>query len=256
MICDAIHSASDVLTTCIVIIGIQLSCKESDKEHPYGHERLECVAAIILSMILFITGLFIAIDVFESLLSGRFQYLPLPDSFALVGACVSIIVKEIMYWYTRYYALIFDSPSLKADAWHHRSDSLSSIGALVGILGSLMGYPMMDTLASFVIFIFIVKAAYDVFKDAINKMIDHSCDEDTQKKIYDHVMCHQDVLGIDRFQTRLFGNKIYVDIDIQVDANDTLLHAHSIAQNVHDSIENEFLQVKHIMIHVNPAKDE
>ena len=153
-------------------------------------------------------------------------------------------------------SVLFDSPSLKADAWHHRSDSLSSIGALVGILGSLMGYPMMDTLASFVIFIFIVKAAYDVFKDAINKMIDHSCDEDTQKKIYDHVMCHQDVLGIDRFQTRLFGNKIYVDIDIQVDANDTLLHAHSIAQNVHDSIENEFSQVKHIMIHVNPAKDE
>ena len=255
MICDAIHSTSDVFTTFIVIVGIHLSSKESDDEHPYGHERLECVAAIILSMILFMTGLFIGIEVLQTLLTKRFEYLPVPDTLALIAAFISIVTKEIMYWYTRYYAVLFDSPSLKADAWHHRSDSLSSIGALIGIIGAQIGYLIMDSIASFVIFIFIIKASYDIFKDAVNKMIDHSCDEITQKNIYDEVISNKDVLGIDRFQTRIFGNKIYIDVDIQVCKDDTLLHAHSVAQNVHDSIENNFPQVKHIMVHVNPAKD-
>lgn len=112
----------------------------------------------------------------------------------------------------------------------------------------------MDSIASLVIFLFIIKAAYDIFKDAMDKMVDHSCDDETEKKIYDCVMDNEDVLGIDLLQTRIFGNKIYVDVEIQADPLFTLQEAHSIAETVHDDIEMNFPKVKHIMVHVNPAK--
>ena len=254
MISDAIHSASDVFSTIVVIIGVKLASKESDKEHPYGHERLECVAAIVLAMVLFITGLEIGIAALKDIVQGNYGDLEVPGMLALIAAIVSIVVKEAMYWYTRHYAKKIDSSALMADAWHHRSDALSSIGAFVGIGGAMLGFPVMDAVASLVIFVFIVKAAYDIFKDAMDKMVDHSCDAKTENALYDCVMNHEQVLGIDLLQTRIFGNKIYVDVEIQVNGSYTLEQAHTIAEEVHESIEHNFPKVKHIMVHVNPAK--
>ena len=254
MISDAIHSASDVFSTVIVIIGIKLASRESDKEHPYGHERLECVAAIVLAMILFLTGLGIGAEAFKNIVSGNYSNLQVPGIMALFAAIVSIVSKEGMYWYTRYYAKKIDSSALMADAWHHRSDAFSSIGALIGIAGARLGFPVMDSVASLVIFVFIVKAALDIFKDAMDKMVDHSCDEETEKQLYDCVMKNEDVMGIDLLQTRMFGNKIYVDVEIQADGSYTLQEADDIAEAVHDEIEQNFPKVKHIMVHVNPAK--
>ena len=254
MISDAVHSASDVFSTIVVIIGIRFASKESDKEHPYGHERLECVAAIVLAMVLFMTGLGIGIDAFRNIVSGDYGNLQVPGVLALIAALISIVSKEAMYWYTRHYAKIIDSSALMADAWHHRSDAFSSIGALIGIAGARMGFPVMDSVASLVIFLFIVKAAYDIFKDAMDKMVDHSCDEETEKEIYDCVMTNEEVLGIDLLQTRIFGNKIYVDVEIAANPSCTLREAHSIAEAVHEKIEENFPKVKHIMVHVNPAE--
>ncbi len=252
MISDAIHSASDVFSTIVVIIGVRLSSRDSDREHPYGHERMECVAAIILSIVLFITGLGIGIQALQAILNGNYETLQMPGILALIAAIVSIITKEAMYWYTRHYAKQIDSAALMADAWHHRSDAFSSIGALIGIAGSRMGFPIMDSIASLVIFIFIAKAAFDIFKDAMDKMVDHSCDENTEKAIYDCVISHEDVLGIDLLQSRIFGNKIYVDLEIELDASYTLEKAHRIAEDIHKDIEKNFPKVKHVMIHVNP----
>ena len=254
MISDAVHSASDVFSTIVVIIGIKLASKESDKEHPYGHERLECVAAILLSMVLFFTGLGIGFDAFKNIVNGNYSNLQVPGVLALIAAIVSIVSKEGMYWYTRYYAKKIDSSALMADAWHHRSDAFSSIGALIGIGGARLGFPIMDSIASLGIFVFIVKAAYDIFKDAMDKMVDHSCDEETEKQIYDCVRKNDEVLGIDLLQTRIFGNKIYVDVEIEVNGSYTLQAAHNIAEAVHEDIEQNFPKVKHIMVHVNPAK--
>lgn len=254
MISDAVHSASDVFSTFVVIIGIKLASKKPDKEHPYGHERMECVAAIVLAMVLFITGLGIGLEAVKNIIHGNYGDLQVPGVLALIAAIVSIVSKEAMYWYTRYYAKKIDSSALMADAWHHRSDAFSSIGALIGIGASRLGYPVMDSIASLVIFVFIVKAAFDIFKDAIDKMVDHSCDEETEKQIYECVMKNENVLGIDLLQTRVFGNKIYVDVEIQADASYTLQKAHDIAEAVHDDIEESFPKVKHIMVHVNPAK--
>ena len=253
MISDAVHSASDVFSTIVVLIGVKLSSKESDKEHPYGHERLECVAAIVLAVVLLLTGLVIGYDAIKNILGGNYKELTAPTVLALVAAIISIVAKEAMYWYTRYYAKRIDSSALMADAWHHRSDALSSVGALIGIGGAMLGYPVMDSIASLVIFFFIAKAAYDIFKDAIDKMVDHACDEETEKAIYDAVLEQEEVLGIDMLQTRIFGNKIYVDLEIQLDENYTLKKAHDIAEEVHEHIEQNFPKVKHIMVHVNPA---
>ncbi len=254
MISDAVHSASDVFSTFVVMIGVRMSTKESDKEHPYGHERLECVAAIVLAMILFMTGFGIGAGAFKNIISGDYATLQVPGMLALVAAIISIVVKEAMYWYTRHYAKKLDSGALMADAWHHRSDAFSSIGALIGIGGARIGYPVMDSVASLVIFFFILKAAYDIFKDAMDKMVDHACDQETEEQMRDCVLAHEKVLGIDMLQTRIFGNKIYVDVEIQVNGDYTLREAHSIAEDVHEQIEQNFPKVKHIMVHVNPEE--
>ena len=255
MLSDAIHSASDIFSTIVVIIGIKMASKKADKEHPYGHERLECVAAILLSVVLFITGLGIGTESLKTILNKNYTEIAVPGILALVAAIVSILMKEGMYWYTRYYAKKIDSSALMADAWHHRSDAFSSVGALIGIGGARLGFPIMDSIASLVIFLFIIKAAIDIFKDAMDKMIDRSCDEKTENQIYACVLNNKGVRGVDMLHTRIFGNKIYVDIEIQVDASYTLKKAHGIAKEVHDDIEENFPKVKHIMVHVNPTKD-
>ena len=253
MISDAVHSASDVFSTIIVMIGVKISGKDSDNDHPYGHERLECVAAIILATVLAATGIGIGYGAVVKIMAGDYN-VEMPGILALVAAVVSILVKELMFWYTRYYAKQIDSSALMADAWHHRSDSLSSIGALIGIIGARLGFGIMEPLASVVICIFIEKAAYDIFMDAVNKMVDKSCDDETMEKIKACAMNIPGVENIDLLRTRGFGNKIYVDMEIAADGNKTLDETHAVAERVHDAIEQEFPKVKHIMVHVNPAK--
>lgn len=254
MISDAIHSASDVFSTFVVIIGIKISSKESDKDHPYGHERLECVAAIVLATILAATGLGIGYSAAGKIAGGDYAHLEVPGILALLAAILSIAVKEAMYQYTRIYAKRYDSSALMADAWHHRSDALSSVGALIGIAGARMGFPVLDPIASLIICFFIEKAAYDIFMDAVNKMVDKACDEETEAELRRCAMEQSGVLGIDLLHTRVFGNKIYVDIEIRADGEQSLRDAHRIAEHVHDSIENTFPKVKHIMVHVNPGQ--
>ena len=255
MISDAIHSASDVFSTIVVIIGIKLSCKKADKEHPYGHERMECVAAILLAMVLAATGLGIGWAGISKIISSDYAHLKAPGVLALAAAVISIAVKEWMFWYTRGNAKKINSSALMADAWHHRSDALSSIGSFVGILGARLGFPVMDPLASVIICIFIFKAAFDIFKDAIDKMVDKSCDEDTQSSIRSLVSRQEGVKRVDSLNTREFGNRIYVDLEIAADGQLSLNQSHEIAEHVHDVIEGAFPNVKHIMIHVNPYID-
>ncbi len=254
MISDAVHSASDVFSTIIVMIGVGIAGRKPDKEHRYGHERFECVASVILAVILAETGIGIGWSGISVIREGNYGDLKTPGILALIAAGVSIVVKELMYWYTIKAAKKINSDALKADAWHHRSDSLSSVGALIGILGARLGFPVFDPIASIVICLFVVKAALDIFRDAIDKMVDKSCDDETEQQIADVILAQTGVQSVDELKTRLFGAKIYVDVEIAVDGNISLFCSHEIAEQVHHSIEREFPTVKHCMVHVNPAE--
>lgn len=254
MLSDAVHSLSDVMSTLIVMVGIKLSHKESDSNHQYGHERMECVASILLAVLLAITGAGIGYTGLQKVLQGNMAAVEVPGVLALVAAVVSIAVKEAMYWYTRKAAKHINSGALMADAWHHRSDALSSIGGFVGILGARLGLPVMDPLAAVVICLFIIKAAYDVFMDAVSKMTDEACDEETARALLALISGQPGVLGVDKMKTRLFGNKLYVDVEIKVQGALPLTQAHGIAQQVHDILEETFPQIKHCMVHVNPQE--
>lgn len=255
MISDAIHSFSDVLTTLIAWIGVKVSKRAADQSHPYGHERFECVASLVLGIVLLATGIGVGKVGIKNIFSGNYETLAVPSTIALVAAIISIVGKEAMYWYTRYYAKLINSSAFLADAWHHRSDAFSSIGSLIGIGGAMLGFPVMDSVASVVICIFIVKVAYDITKDAVIKMLDTSCDEDYEKKLTESILAQEDVLGVDMLRTRMFGNKVYIDLEISVDSNKSFQEAHDVAERVHKNVEQQFSDVKHIMIHVNPSNN-
>lgn len=255
MVSDAVHSLSDVFTTLIAFLGVRLSQKPADKEHPYGHERFECVASLLLGLILLFTGLGIGKVGVSNILAGNYDALTPPGVIALVAALVSIGTKEAMFWYTRYYAKLLNSPAFMADAWHHRSDAFSSIGSLIGVGGAMLGWPVLDSVASVVICLFILKVAYDILKDALSKMLDTSRGEEYDAKLRDYVLAQPDVLGVGLLQSRTFGNRVYIDLVIQVDGELTLRDAHAIAERVHAAVERDFPDIKHIMIHVDPIED-
>jgi len=253
MIADALHSFSDMYTTIVVMVGVKLANRKADKDHPYGHERFECVAAIILSVILVFTGAGIGWAGISQVLSHEAQYFVIPGQIALVAALATIIIKGIMYFYKRSVAKRIESGALMADAWHHLSDSLSSIASFLGIMGARMGFPMLDPIMAIVICLFIFKVALDVFKDAISKMTDRACDDETENSMREVILSQESVVSIDLLRTRLFGDRIYVDVEIGVDSY-TLREAHEVAHVVHDAIESNFPKVKHCAVHTNPAE--
>ncbi len=257
MVSDAVHSLSDVLATFIAYVGRRISEKPADKEHPYGHERFECIASVVLGAILIATGVRIGISCVESIIDKAYLTAAEPGIIALVAAIVSIVTKEGMFWYTLYQAKRIKSSAFRADAWHHRSDALSSVGALAGIGAARMGYPVMDSVAGLIISVVILVVAAGIIRDAVNNMLDRSADPEMEKEmkkaIEDYALEEGIRLTIDSMITRKFGDKIYVDLEIGVDGNMKLKDAHDIAEKVHDVLENDFEDVKHVMVHLNPT---
>jgi cation diffusion facilitator family transporter len=235
------------------MIGVSMANKSSDKDHPYGHERFECVAALILAAVLFVTGLAIGWQGVLKIWNRSLNGIEPPALLPLIAAVVSIVVKEALYWYTRAAAKKTDSSALMAEAWHHRSDALSSVGSFAGILGARMGFPLLDPAAAVVICLFILKVAVDIFMDAVNKMTDKALDDETVEAIRGAALAVESVVGVDEINTRMFGNRAYVDVEITADQNATLAEAHDTAHLVHDSIEKAFPKVKHCSVHVNPG---
>lgn len=253
LVSDAIHSVADLSSSVIVIFGVRLSSRESDREHPYGYERFECVAAIVLSVALLITGLFIGLNAIDNLRSG--STVEIPGRLALAVAAVSIAVKEFLFRYTWFYARKHGSDALRADAWHHRTDALCSIGVFIGVAGARMGVPLLDSIASLLICGFIAKTAYGIFRDAIEKMVDHACGEEMEEALRRCVQENPDVLAVERLYTREFGSRIYADVEICVDGNLSLAEGYRISRRIHDAVEDRFPQVKHIAISAKPEKN-
>ena len=249
MLADGVHTVSDVLTTFVVLLGLKISNKEADESHPYGHERYELVFAKLLSIILVLTGIFIGIEGIKVLKSGDIET---PGRIALIAAFISIIAKEGMYWYTMKVAKEIRSLSMEADAWHHRSDALSSVGAFIGIFGARLGFKILDPIVAIIVSIVIIKVGVDLYIRSIKGLVDESADREIIKKIEELSLSIQGVYGIKNLKTRNFGSKIYVDIDIYVDGNISVIEGHNIAEKVHDIIEEKVIDVKHCMVHVEP----
>jgi cation diffusion facilitator family transporter len=248
MIADGIHSFSDVITTIGVIIGLKLSNKPDDKCHPYGHERIESISSLFLAIMLFGVAIAIGYSGIKNIALGEIKN---PGVLAIWAAILSIVVKEWMYFYTIKYANQLNSSSLRADAWHHRSDSFSSIGALIGIIGARMGLPVLDSVAAVIICIIIIKVAYDVLKQSINQLIDASADEKIINDINEKLHTIDGIRHIDNIKTRQHASKVYVDVEVSVDSKLTVEQGHDIAINIHHGVEeNEY--VKHCMVHINP----
>lgn len=252
MVSDSIHSLSDVITTIIVIIGLVLSKKDADANHQYGHERIENIFAIVLSFILLITGCGIGIMGIENIIKSTSGEIYTPGLFALISAVISIVVKELMFHYTMAVAKIEGSTSMEADAWHHRSDALSSVGSLIGIAGSRMGLQVLDPICSLIICLIIVKSAIEIFMNAVKGLLDVSCDENLRNEIIDIIEDFDEVKSISKLKTRMFGNRVYIDADVALDGEKTLKEANSIAIQLHDTIEDRLHIVKHCNIHVLP----
>ena len=252
MVSDAIHSLSDVFSSMVVIAGVKIAAKDPDHDHQYGHERIDCIAAIILSVVLCAVGLGIGYSGVRTVLYGNYDNIETPGLIALIAAVVSIVSKEAMFWYTRNGAKKINSSALMAEAWHHRSDVLSSVGSFAGILGARLGFQVLDPIASLIICVMILKVTVDIFMEAVGKLTDKSCDDETVEKMEEIAMKQDGVLSVDDIKTRIFGAKIYTDIEIAADGKLSLYDAHSIAERVHNEIEKNFPDVKHCMVHVNP----
>ena len=249
MIADGIHSLSDVISTIVVMLGLHFAGAPEDKEHPYGHEKIEPIVAKILAIILFVTALGIGYSGIRTMMKGEYG---VPGKLAIFGAALSIIVKEWMYQYTKKGAKQIESSALMADAWHHRSDAFSSVGSLIGVIGARLGIPILDPAVALIICVLIAKVSIDIYKQSIHQLIDHAAAPEVVEKLRTEIVSIEGVLGIDVLKTRVHANKLYVDVDIQVEGSLSVAEGHAIAQEVHDHIEQSEKTVKHCMVHVNP----
>jgi len=249
LVADGFHSVSDVVTTIMAMVGVYISGQTSDEDHPYGHEKYEPVMGKLMATFLFATGLLIAFNAIKNIQSGIVH---IPESTAIIAAVLSIIIKEAMYHYTMRGAIKIESSVLKADAWHHRTDAISSVGSFIGIWGAMNGWPIMEPIAAIAIGVLIIKVSVDIYMQSIRELIDTAADPDTLEDIREIILETSGVLNIDDLKTRIHVNRLYVDVEIAVDANLTLRDAHHISEDVHDRIEELIPKVKHCMVHVNP----
>ena len=254
MVADGVHSLSDVLGSVLVVIGAVVSNRASDKEHQYGHERLECIISLILANILLLVGVGIGYNGVMEIIDP--EGIAVPGKLALAAAAVSLIVKELLFRYTIRAAKRIDSVSLAAEAWHHRTDALSSVGSFIGILGAILGVPVIQSVACVLIAFMIIKVAIDIYRDTFNRLIDRACDDDKTAELRKIVEEQEGVVRIDDMKTRLFGSKIYVDIEIGCDESLSLSEAHDVAERVHRAVEQGRDDIKHCTVHVNPCRKD
>lgn len=258
MVADAVHSLSDFVTDIIVLVFVYISGKPQDKSHDYGHGKYETLALTIIGIALMV----VAVGIFYN---GALriadwcqgQQLEAPGMLALWAALVSIVLKELTYRYTIRYARKLDSSSLEANAWHHRSDALSSIGTALGIGGAvLLGqrWTVLDPIASVVVGAFIVKVAVDLILQGMRDLLEHSLPDDIEDEIMQIAQSEPDVIQPHDLRTRRIGNRYAIELHILMDGNITLAKAHDHADSIENQLKKRFGQNTHVAIHMEPTE--
>ncbi|WP_246060460.1 cation diffusion facilitator family transporter [Peptoniphilus catoniae] len=253
MMADGMHSFSDCVTTVAVIFGLKISAKDADKGHPYGHEKFELVFAKVLSVILFATALKIGYDAVSVIKNNSYS---VPGLLPLGAALVSILTKEIMYRVTIKKARKIKSVSMEADAWHHRSDALSSVGAFFGIMGARLGFPILDPITGILVSLIVMKVGIDLYMQSVNGLVDESAGDEVEKEIVKLASSVPGVVSVANLRTRTFGSAVYADIAVRVDGDISVTEGHDISTQVHNKVEHNMNNIKHIMIHIEPADEK
>ena len=252
IIADGLHSASDIITSIGILIGNKISRKPRDDEHQYGHEKAESLVSFILAAVLIGIALKIGYDGFKDLIN--INNILVPNALPLVVALISIAVKEYQYQITIRVAKKINSSSLKADAWHHRSDAFSSIAAFIGIGGAMLGFKILDPIASIIVAIVVIKVGIEILKSACDELMDSSISKEDIREIKSLIDNNKKIYGIKDFKSRKYGSIAYIDMSIFIDKSKTLEEAHDIADNLEHSIISNLNYIKEINIHTEPYK--
>lgn len=256
MLADAVHSLSDFITDIIVLVFVKIAGKPGDKGHAYGHGKFETLATLIIGLILGIAGIMLMVSGIEKVadsIAGR--DLPKPGMVALAIAAVSIVSKEWLYRYTVAKGRKLNSPAVMANAWHHRSDAISSVGTLVGIGGAIFlgeRWRILDPLAAIVVSFFIIKSGYDIMKPCIAELLEASLPEEDEERIMRTVMAVDGIKGVHRLRTRRIGNGIAIDLHAKMDGSLSLERAHAIATAAEKALRHQWGTNAIINIHMEP----
>lgn len=254
MIADGLHSASDIISSVGVLIGNYVSATPQDKEHNYGHEKAETLVSFILSLLLIFVSITIGVEAFKSLFN--LDKLQIPTILPLIVSVISVLIKEYQYRITIKIANKINSPALKADAWHHRSDALSSVAAFVGIGGSMLGFKALDPVASIVVALFVAKVGIDILRNSVNELMDLSIDEEQSNQIIKIAENTEGVRKLGELKSRKHGAMAYIDLTICVEGKLTVIEGHDIAHRLEKQIINDMEFVKGITVHVEPCVED
>lgn len=252
MLADGIHTVSDTASSIGIIISFIIAKKPEDLEHQYGHEKAESIAGFVLSLLLIGVGIRIGYSAVDILLSGTSV---IPGVLAAWAAAISIVAKEVQYRIAIYGGKKINSSALIADAWHHRSDALSSIGALIGILGARLGYPLLDPLAGLVVSIIVIKVGIEIFIKGYNELMDTSIEKEKLYRLADEILNKTRVNNINEIKSRQHGSRVFIDIKVCVNPNITVAEGHDIAESVEDVVHDTIGNVKEVLVHVNPCNN-
>ena len=258
MLADAVHSLSDFVTDIIVLLFVKISSKPEDKEHKYGHGKYETLATVVIGIMLFIIGLGIlyngAKDVIR-VING--EVLPSPGILALVAALFSIVVKEGLYHYSIIKGKSLDSPAVIANAWHHRSDALSSIGTAIGIGGAIVlgeKWSVLDPIAAIVVSFFITKVAYSLTKNGVDDLLERSLPQEVEDEIIKTILSFDKVSEPHHLRTRRIGNKYAINVHIRMDGNTLLYEVHNTATAIERRLREKYGNDTYVNIHMEPVK--
>jgi len=254
LIVDGIHSLSDLLSDALVWIAGRQASQAPDQEHPYGHARFETLATLILGMLLAAVAIGIGWDALQRLF--KTETLLQPGGIALVAALISILAKEWLYWFTLGYARRVGSEMLRANAWHHRTDAISSIVVLVGVVGTLLGLDYLDAIAAIVVCGMIAKIAWDLIWEAIRELVDTGLRPDRLKVVRDTIRAVGGVRDVHMLRTRRYGGSASADVHVQVDPKISVSEGHMITLLVENRLKNEVDEVVDVTVHIDPEDDE
>ena len=260
MIADAAHSLSDFITDVIVIIFVRISNKPKDKSHDYGHGKFETFATLLIGVILLVVGVGIAWNGTSDIISViNGTTLESPGMIALVAAIVSIVSKEALYWYTVINARRFKSDVLKANAWHHRSDGLTSIATTIGIGGSILlgaKWTILDPLAALFVSIFIIVMAIKLMKPSLDELLERSLSEEVENEIISIVETFNEVCDLHNLHTRKIGNNNAIEFHIRMAGETSLDKSHSLVTKIEEKLKERYGSKTHVIIHMEPIKNE